>query len=98
MTISVTRQLPVINGYVSIPDGQIMSPTSLTPADVATLIPGAKLHRISPHSGVALTIDTMNSDQALRAKGAQFYIELPAYDAPGGPGTDYFKVLRDAAS
>jgi hypothetical protein len=45
----VTRQLPVINGFISVPDDQILHPTTLTPQDVINLIPGAKLVKIGVH-------------------------------------------------
>lgn len=39
MVITIERRLPVINGFVRIPDIGNRALTSLTPSDVETLIP-----------------------------------------------------------
>ena len=38
---TMSRRLPIINGFVAVPDDQILHPTTLTPAEVLTLIPGS---------------------------------------------------------
>ena len=45
MAITITRRLAIINGFVEIPDGQRRFRTSLTAADVLSLIPGSTLER-----------------------------------------------------
>jgi len=45
----MSRRLPVINGFVSVPDDQILHPTTLTPANVIALIPGSKLIKVGVH-------------------------------------------------
>ena len=37
----MNRRLPIINGFVAVPDDQILHPTTLTPTEVLTLIPGS---------------------------------------------------------
>lgn len=46
---TMRRRLPVINGFVAVPDGQIEHPTTLTPQDVISLIPGSVLVKIGEH-------------------------------------------------
>jgi hypothetical protein len=102
MTINIERKLPVINGFVSIPDGQTLAPTSLTPEDVLALIPGSTLTRIGA-SGQARTLPissltySANNDDTQRRDRDQMWIVLPAYAAPGGTPSDWFDTLRDAA-
>jgi hypothetical protein len=43
------RRLPVINGFVAVPDEQIEHPTTLTPQDVLALIPGSRLVKVGEH-------------------------------------------------
>jgi len=38
---TMNRRLPIINGFVAVPDDQILHPTTLTPTEVLTLIPGS---------------------------------------------------------
>lgn len=40
---TMRRRLPIINGFVSVPDDQIMHPTTLTPAEVLALVDGSEL-------------------------------------------------------
>lgn len=61
---SMTRRLPVINGYVSVPDGQTMYPTTLTPTEVLNLISGSTLVEMT---GPA-------------SKSKQQFVELPSFD------------------
>jgi len=46
---TMSRRLPVINGFVAIPDDQIVNPTTLTPQDVIDLIPGSTLVKVGDH-------------------------------------------------
>jgi len=46
---TMRRRLPVINGFVAVPDDQIKNPTTLTPQDVLTLIPGSQLIKVGDH-------------------------------------------------
>ena len=46
---TMSRRLPVINGFVAVPDDQILHPTTLTPHDVLTLIPGSKIIKVGQH-------------------------------------------------
>jgi hypothetical protein len=38
---TMNRRLPIINGFVAVPDDQIVHPTTLTPEEVLALIPGS---------------------------------------------------------
>jgi hypothetical protein len=38
---TMSRRLPIINGFVAVPDDQIVHPTTLTPEEVLALIPGS---------------------------------------------------------
>lgn len=50
MSIPTTSiRLPIINGFVSIPDDQILHPTTLTSDAVIALIPGARVIKIGLH-------------------------------------------------
>lgn len=99
MAISTSQKLPIIGGYVAIPDGQILHPTSITPAQALTLIPGSKIVRVGPGAPVAGVSGTytVNSAEAYLRKREQMYLELPSFDAPGGYTSDWYKTLRDAA-
>jgi hypothetical protein len=46
---TTVQRLPIINGFVSIPDGQILYPTKLTSSQVISLIPGSKVVKIGIH-------------------------------------------------
>ena len=46
---TMRRRLPVINGFVAVPDDQIVHPTTLTPQDVLNLIPGSVLVKVGAH-------------------------------------------------
>lgn len=100
MTISTVRKLPIINGYVAIPDGQILHPTSITPEQALSLIPGSKIVRLGPGAPATpfSVTYTANNDDTQRRSREQMYLELPAFSAPGGYSGDWFKTLRDAAS
>jgi hypothetical protein len=40
---TVNRRLPIINGFVPVPDDQVEHPTTLTPEEVIDLIPGSAI-------------------------------------------------------
>jgi hypothetical protein len=46
---TMNRRLPIINGFVSVPDQQNLHPTTLTPTEVLDLVPGATLVKIGAH-------------------------------------------------
>ena len=46
---TMNRRLPIINGFVAVPDEQIEYPTTLTPQDVLTLIPGSQIIKVGKH-------------------------------------------------
>lgn len=87
MTITIERRLPVINGYVSIPDDQVLSPTSLTVSQAEALIPGSYTIKMG-----GVTRGRLNGG---RASQEQTWFVLPAYNRLNGPASDYFKTLRD---
>lgn len=98
--VDIERKLPVINGFVAIPDGQRLLPTKLTPIDVLSLIPGSSLIRLSPHSPIP-TI-TVLDPTSLTISGTarqqnRLWVKLPAFDRLEGPPTDWFGLLRDSA-
>jgi len=98
--IDIERKLPVINGFVSIPDGQRLLPTKLTPLDALALIPGSSLIRLSPHSAVAeITVldPTASSINGGARQQNRLWIKLPAFDRLEGPPVDWFGLLRAAA-
>jgi hypothetical protein len=46
---TVNRRLPIINGYVPVPDRQNVNKTTLTPAEVLSLIPESRIVKIGIH-------------------------------------------------
>lgn len=106
MSITISHRLPIINGYVSIPDGQILAPTSLLAIDVLDLIPGSKIIRLNggrpvvgPESvsGSFTQTYTINSTTTHRQDKTQLYLELPAFSTEDGTPSDWYKTLRTAA-
>lgn len=105
MAISITHRLPIINGFVSIPDGQILAPTSITVAEALDLIPGSKVIRLNGgrpavgpvQEGVSagVTYD-INDTETHRQDRTQLYLELPSFNADSSV-SDYYQTLRDAA-
>ena len=98
--IGVRRELPVINGFVALPDGQRLLPTKLTALDVLELIPGSSLFRLSPYSGVSEIIVSDPTSLNLSGRARQLnrlFIRLPEHDRLDGPPEDWFGVLRAAA-
>ena len=98
--IGVRRELPVINGFVALPDGQRLLPTKLTPLNVLELIPGSTLFRLSPYSGVQEIVvsDPTSLNLSGRARRLnRLFIRLPEHDRLEGPPEDWFSLLRAAA-
>ena len=88
-------KLPVIAGFVMIPDGQILKPTTLTPSQVVSLITGAKVIWLGPNSsGQPLSIQTGNSR---RTHKYQMFIVMPQTDRNDMYNTDWYATLRVAA-
>lgn len=98
--IDVEKKLPVINGFVAIPDGQILLPTKLTPLDVLSLIPGSTLIRLGSNSAIAeisVLDPTASSINGRSRKQGRLFIRLPRYDRLEGAPEDWFAILRAAA-
>jgi len=100
--IGIGRLLPVINGFVSIPDGQAFLRTKLTPLDVLDLIPGSTLVRMGARGSTNVSEITVLDPTALSLAGAarlqsRLWIRLPEFDRLAGPPQDHFAVLREAA-
>lgn len=99
MATTLRHLIPVINGFLRIPDAQITFPTNLTIAEAFSAIPGCKIVRIGPAGMEELDgYYTLNDDSSQRLSGTSIYLALPGWDAPGGPSVDYFKSLRDLAT
>lgn len=100
MAINVERELPVINGFVTIPDGQRLLPTKLTPLDVLGLIPGSSLFRLTPSSNVG-EIQVLDPTSLVlngfSRRLNRLFIRLPAHDSLDGPPEDWYALLRAAA-
>jgi hypothetical protein len=96
--INIDLQIPVINGFAAIPDGQILQRTKLTPDEVLSLIPGSTLFRMgrgrgsNPSGSYNVQVYTETSRQQ-----DQLWIQLPPYDPAVGP-PDYYATLRAAAA
>ena len=43
---TLNRRLPIINGFVAVPGNEVEHPTTLTPENVLTLIPGSRVIKI----------------------------------------------------
>jgi hypothetical protein len=80
--IDIERKLPIINGYVQIPDGQIDLRNLLTSDEAEAAIPGATTIRVS-------------GDQ--RSDRAWLVLPVYDRE-DGLEGNDYFQTLRDAAA
>lgn len=102
LDVSITRKLPVINGFVRIPDDQILSPTSVTPDQVLTAIPNSKLMFLGPSNSKPLELASVGSGQTLRRAKGQMWIELPTFDVQSSGSSiiypsDWFQTIRDLA-
>ena len=100
MAINIERELPVINGFVSIPDGQRLLSTKLTPLDVLALIPGSTLFRLSPFSGlqeIRVLDPTSLTLNGFSRRLNRLFVRFPAHDRLEGPPEDWFALLRIAA-
>lgn len=100
MTIQILKKLPIINGYVRIPGVETIEPFTLTVQQVLDHIPGSYVTTID---GTDYTYGlTPQASTEFRSydgtKRPQRVIVLPAFTAPSGYGTDWYDVLRDAAS
>jgi hypothetical protein len=99
--INVERKLAVVNGFVEVPDGQRTLRTKLTPLDVLDLIPGSTLIRLSPHSSVdeitVLDPTAVSINGAARQQN-RLFVKLPAFDRLDGSPSDWFALLRAAAT
>jgi len=98
--VSIARKLPIINGYVSIPDGQVLSPTSLTPDVVIAAIPGSQLMYLGTANSVPLALSSVGSGQMYRRLHGQMWIELPEFDVQDSGASviypsDWFQTIRD---
>lgn len=97
--IGIRRELPVINGFVAIPDGQRLHPTKLTPMEVLELIPGSTLFRLSPYSGIKEITILDPTSLSINGRGRQLnrlFIRLPENDRLEG-SADWFGLLRAVA-
>lgn len=78
---TIRRKLPVINGFVQIPDLQITKRTALTVEDVLTLIPGSRRIRVGNNRIIDQEwIELPEMDRF----------------GDTSPATDYYQELRDA--
>jgi hypothetical protein len=101
VNIDIEQKLQVINGFVSIPDGQRLLSTKLTPLDVLALIPGSTLIRLSPYSAVPeITVldPTAFSISGTTKQQNRLWVKLPAFDRLEGPPVDWYGLLRSAAN
>lgn len=79
--IDIERKLPIINGYVQIPDGQIDLRNLLTADEAIAAIPGSSVIRVSGDQRsdrVWLVLPAFDREDGLQ-------------------GDDFFQTLRDAA-
>ena len=97
ISATIKVRLPVINGYVQIPDDQILHPTTLTPDDVVSLIPGSTIMFLGIGEYEGLTIDKIGSGETYRKLNGQLFVELPEFDRAGGYPSDWYQTLRSAA-
>lgn len=102
VNIGIRRKLPVINGFVSIPDGQAFLRTKLTPIDVIDLIPGTVLIRMGAR-GSNLSEIVISDPTSLNLKATtsrlreRLFVQLPEHDRLEGAPEDWFRTLREAA-
>lgn len=98
VTINIQRKLPVINGFVSIPDGQAFKRTSLTPQDVITLIPGTTIMRMGRGLGGQVLDPTFIQITSVSRQVDRLWMVLPDHNRTTGAPEDWYEILRDAAS
>jgi hypothetical protein len=60
----MNRRLPIINGFVPVPDDQVLNPTTLTPEQVLSLIPGSRVVKIGEHESDTSFIELPAFDYA----------------------------------
>lgn len=100
-TINVRRKLPIINGFVMIPDGQAFLRTKLTPIDVIDLIPGSTLIQLGSKSNLREIVISDPTSFNLKATTSRsqerYWIQLPEFNRLDGEPQDWFQLLRDAA-
>lgn len=94
--INITRQIPIVKGFVKVPGAERQYDTTLTVDAAVALIAGCRVVRIAPNGTLtSLNLISVGSSQVFDMPGHDFYLELPAFEV--APDTDYFQVLRDAA-
>ncbi len=71
----MVRRLPVINGYVKVPGAEVQFPTTLTPAEVISLIPGSQLIKVGQHKNDTEFVELPEFDFAA---GEDYYAILRA--------------------
>lgn len=100
-TIGVRRKLPVINGFVMIPDGQAFLRTKLTPIDVLDLIPGSTLIQLGSKSNLREIVISDPTSLNLKATTSRsqerYWVQLPEYNRLDGSPSDWFQLLREVA-
>ena len=101
VSIGIRRRLPIINGFVMIPDDQAFLRTKLTALDVIDLIPGTTLVQLGSKSNIKEIIVTDPTSLNLKATSSRsqerYFVQLPEHDRLSGPPSDWFKTLREAA-
>lgn len=95
--ITIAPRLPVINGFVAIPNGENLHRTSLTPDDVLSLIPGCTLLRMGRGTNLNGTYD-VQSYAATSRQQDQLWIVLPEYEPDAGFPSDWYNTLLTAAA
>jgi hypothetical protein len=87
MSITVSRLLPIQNGFVKVPRGEIRRAGRLRVKDALDAIPGSRVVQISPTSRRYVDLSSVEAGTDEVSWGLfdynryDFYVELPANDS-----------------
>ncbi len=84
MAITLSRLLPIQNGYVKIPRGEISLAGRLRPKDLIDAIPGAKIVQIGPFGRRYVSMSSVSAGTDVESWGLfdypkhDFFVEMPS--------------------
>ncbi len=86
MAITLSRLLPIQNGYVKIPRGETSLAGRLRPKDLIDAIPGAKIVQVGPSGRRYVSISSVSAGTDVESWALfdypryDFFVELPSVD------------------
>jgi hypothetical protein len=104
MAITLSRLLPVHNGFIKIPRGEIALAGRVRVKDVLDAVPGAKVVQVGPTGRRYVSMDSVSGGTDTLSWGLfdyprhDFFVELPAVDVRSHTSPDDdFETVYDLA-